>query len=108
MAKTWTVIISNEVAQWYRQQTPADQRIVDRMIEMLAAEGNRLRMPHSRSLGDGLFELRFAIMRATVEQRITYTFDVGRMVITLTTFRKTRQNEEREVARARHTKEERP
>jgi len=65
-------------------------------------------MPHSRSLGEGLFELRFAIMRATVEQRITYTFDAGRMVITLTTFRKTSQNEAQEVARARKAKEDRP
>ncbi|MCL2471429.1 MAG: type II toxin-antitoxin system RelE/ParE family toxin, partial [Propionibacteriaceae bacterium] len=92
----------------YRQQTPVDQRMVDRMIDMLAAEGNRLRMPHSRSLGDGLFELRFAIMRATVEQRITYTFDAGRMIITLTTFRKTRQNQVREVSRARKAKDDRP
>ena len=75
---------------------------------MLAAKGYRLRMPHSRSLGDGLFELRFAIMRATVEQRITYTFETGRMVITLTTFRKMKQNESKEVARARNARENRP
>jgi len=108
MVDAWTVIVSDEIAQWYRQQTLADQRVVDRMIDLLAAEGNRLRMPHSRSLRDGLFELRFAIMRATVEQRITYTFDIGRKIITLTTFRKTRQNESQEVARARKVKEDRP
>jgi hypothetical protein len=33
--------------------------------------------------------------------RITYFFDASRRVITLTTFRKQRQREEREVARAR-------
>jgi len=107
MVEAWTVILSEEVARWYLQQPPADRRVVDRMIAMLATEGNHLRMPHSRSLGDGLLELRFAIMQATVEQRITYAFDTGRMVIMLTTFRKTRQREDREIARARQAREER-
>jgi hypothetical protein len=34
-------------------------------------------------------------------RRITYTFDTKRRVITLATFRKQRDNERREVARAR-------
>lgn len=80
MTGTWAVIVSDEVARWYRLQAQADQRMVDRMIDMLAVHGNRLRMPHSRSLGDGLFELRFAIARATIDQRITYVFDSKRMV----------------------------
>lgn len=101
----WTVVLSDEILEWYLGLAGADQRVVDRMVELLAEHGNLLRMPHSHSLGHGLFELRFAIMRATVEQHITYTFDVGRMVITLTTFRKTKENEAREVARARKAKE---
>ena len=36
-----------------------------------------------------------------VDQRITYVFDVERRVITLTTFSKTRNNERRQVQRAR-------
>ncbi|MDR1431555.1 MAG: type II toxin-antitoxin system RelE/ParE family toxin [Propionibacteriaceae bacterium] len=105
--KQWTVVISAEIARWYELLSPADRRVVDRMIMMLAEYGNDLRMPHSRSLGRGLFELRFAIARAAIEQRITYTFDLGRMVVTLTTFRKTKDNEAREVSRARKAKEER-
>jgi hypothetical protein len=81
--------------------------MADNMIAMLATHGNQLRMPHSRSLSGGLFELRFPIARSTIEQRITYTFEPQRKVITLTTFRKTRQHEAREVARARQVMEDR-
>jgi hypothetical protein len=58
-----------------------------------------LRMPHAKYLGQKLYELRFAL--EDVSRRITYTFDEGTKVITLTTFRKQRQNEAREVTRAR-------
>lgn len=77
------------------------------MLDRLRLQGNQLRMPHSRSLGEGLFELRFSIQDATVAQRITYTFEPQQKIITLTTFRKTRDNEQREVIRARRAKEER-
>ncbi|MDU0349629.1 type II toxin-antitoxin system RelE/ParE family toxin [Actinomyces sp. MRS3W] len=56
-------------------------------------------MPHSRPLGGGLYELRFSC--ENVNRRITYVFDMGRRVVTLTTFRKQRSNERVEVARAR-------
>jgi len=94
-------MISPEVASWYRSLRPPDQMLTDRMIARLAQKGNQLRMPHSRAIGDGLFELRFAIQQNTVEQRITYVFDTGRRIITLTTFRKTRDSETDQIARAR-------
>lgn len=56
-------------------------------------------MPFSRSLGDGLFELRFAL--GAHRQRVTYRFGTERTIVLLTTFRKQRQNERIEVARAR-------
>lgn len=102
----WAVILSVEVADWYRGLRPADRRMVDKMLDKLSALGNQLRMPHSRPLGNGLFELRFSIERATVAQRITYIFDPDQRVITLTTFRKTRSNEQGEIARARRAKDD--
>ena len=61
-------------------------------------------MPLSRSLGDGLFELRFSL--GSTARRITYRFtDDGRIVL-LTTFRKQRDNEWAEVARARKIAED--
>jgi hypothetical protein len=56
-------------------------------------------MPHSRVLGGGLRELRFSC--EGVARRVTYYLDPDRKVITLTTFRKQRDSERREVERAR-------
>ena len=90
---------SDEVRDWYLALTPTGKATADRIIERLACTGNLLRMPHSRSLGDGLYELRFSC--EGVNRRITYIFDPGRTAVTLTTFRKQRQNERAEILRAR-------
>ena len=42
------------------------------VIDRLVALGSTARMPLSRSLGDGLFELRFTLGRTA--RRITYRF----------------------------------
>lgn len=68
-------------------------------VERLADRGNSLRMPASRALGDGLFELRFDVLR--VPWRITYFFATDHRVVLLTVFHKQRQNERTEVQRAR-------
>jgi hypothetical protein len=95
----WTVEISEEVEQWYATLKDIARAAADVALERLAERGPDLRMPHSRPLDRGLFELRFTCEGAA--RRITYYFDHERRVITLTTFRKQRQREEREVARAR-------
>ncbi|NEW32495.1 type II toxin-antitoxin system RelE/ParE family toxin [Nocardia cyriacigeorgica] len=77
----------------------SDLATAQRKLDLLAAEGPMLRMPHAKYLGEKLYELRLAVEE--VNRRITYTFDEQRKVITLTTFRKQRQNESREVMRAR-------
>jgi putative component of toxin-antitoxin plasmid stabilization module len=60
-------------------------------------------MPLSRSLGDSLFELRFAL--GPTARRITYRFTNDGRIVLLTTFRKQRNNERREIARARDAAE---
>lgn len=69
------------------------------VIDRLATLGPSARMPLSRSLGDGLFELRFAL--GSTSRRITYRFTRDDRIILLTTFRKQRNNERTEVDRAR-------
>ena len=76
-----------------------------RLIELLAEHGPSLRLPHSRALGDGLFELRprgrSGIGRAFL------CFVVGRRVIVLHAFiKKTSQTPERELKLARRRLEE--
>lgn len=95
----WTVELSEEVRVWYVGLSPPGQAAADRILERLEAQGHMLRMPHSKPLGDGLFELRFTCEGVT--RRITYVLDPDRQAVTLTTFRKQRQNERAEVLRAR-------
>lgn len=95
----WTIEFSREVEKWLESLSDNDFRIADRHLQNLAEQGTALGMPRSKSLGGGLHELRFQCQN--VERRITYTFDPGRRVITLTTFRKQRNSEQKQVARAR-------
>jgi hypothetical protein len=69
------------------------------VIERFAALGSSARMPLSRSLGDGLFELRFTL--GPTARRIAYRFTKDGRAVLLTTFRKQRNNERAEIARAR-------
>jgi putative component of toxin-antitoxin plasmid stabilization module len=73
------------------------------VIDRLAALGSTARMPLSRNLGDGLFELRFAL--GPTARRMTYRFTTDGRVVLLTTFRKQRQNGRLEIARARKAAE---
>jgi len=95
----WTVELEPEVEQWMDRLSEAEFGATLPHVERLAERGNELRMPASRSLGEGLFELRFDLTR--VAWRITYFFASYRRVVLLTVFRKQRQNERHEVHRAR-------
>jgi hypothetical protein len=98
MNLSWGVEISAEVEQWYASLKIRDRAAADRALDLLAERGPELRMPHARPLGDGLLELRFTCEGTA--RRVTYYLARQRVIVTLTTFRKQRQQERREVARA--------
>ena len=95
----WFIELEPEVEQWLESLPAGQFATVASRIEYLGEHGAAIRMPRSRSLGDGLFELRFDL--AQKAQRITFFFPEGRRIVLLTTFCKQRQNERAEVARAR-------
>jgi phage-related protein len=68
-------------------------------VDRLAATGARLDEPHTKQLDGELRELRFYL--GSTPTRITYWIAPGRVIVLLTVFTKTRQNERREVERAR-------
>ena len=98
------VELHDEVVVWMDslESTEWDRTVV--VIDRLAALGSTARMPLSRSLGDGLFELRFAL--GPTARRITYRFTTDGRIVLLTTFRKQRNNERNEITRARKVAEE--
>jgi phage-related protein len=71
-----------------------------RLVELLTEHGPGLRLPHSRALGDGLFELR-PRGRSGIG-RAFYCFFVGRRVVVLHAFiKKSQQTPDSEVKLAR-------
>lgn len=106
MAGRWHVTLSQEVADWYASLPTGEFAQAQRAIEKLAEHGTGLGMPHGRYLQDTLWELRFRCGRNN--QRITFTADPGRNIITLATFRKQRSNESTEVRRARNALQRHP
>lgn len=98
MDRVWEVEAEDEVGNWLLGLSTKDLARARRALDLLRAEGDRLGMPHALSLGHGLRELRFHLRDQ--ERRITYWITPDRRIVLLTTFRKQRQNEHREVARA--------
>ena len=96
----WHLELSDEVDHWLTTLPAKRLAQAIRALDVLAECGATLRMPHSRKLDHDLYELRFRC--GQVNQRITYTIEPVRHVITLTTFRKQRNNERAEVRRARN------
>ena len=92
------VELHEEIGAWMASLDDDDWGRTAVVIDRLAALGSSARMPLSRSLGDGLFELRFTL--GPTARRITYRFTKNGRIVLLTTFTKQRSNERHEVARA--------
>ncbi|MHB0978857.1 MAG: type II toxin-antitoxin system RelE/ParE family toxin [Thermoleophilia bacterium] len=76
-----------------------------RLVELLAEFGPDLRMPHSRALGGGLFELRPRGREGI--GRALYCYLVGERVVVLHAFvRKTQATTERDLKLARRRMKE--
>ena len=95
--------LHDEVVEWMDTLDDAEWDRTLVVIDRLAALGSSARMPMSKSLGDGLFELRFTL--GPTARRITYRFTKDGRIILLTTFRKQRTNERNEITRARKVAE---
>lgn len=71
------------------------------MLEFLESKGSELREPYSKSLGDGIFEVR--AKQGSDISRVLYFFVVGRKIILTNGFvKKTAKTPAREISRAKH------
>ena len=93
------VELHEEVSAWMGTLDDVEWERTAVVIDRLASLGSSARMPLSKSLGAGLFELRFTL--GPTARRITYRFTKDGRIVLLTTFRKQRNNERREITRAR-------
>ena len=99
MSVVWDVELEPEVEKWLSGLDIAGFAAAAFHLDRLAGQGPALRMPHSRALGEGLFELRFYLNRTA--ERITYFFPGEQRIVLLTEFHKQKMNERTEIERAR-------
>jgi len=62
----------DEVIEWLDGLNQSDWHRTSVVIDRLASVGSQARMPFSRSLGEGLFEVRFTL--GSTARRISYRF----------------------------------
>lgn len=71
-----------------------------RVLELAIEHGPTLKMPYSRAMGEGLFELR--ARGSSGHARALYCFRLGRRIVVLHAFRKkTQQTADHDLALAR-------
>lgn len=95
---------NNEIEKFI--ESLQDQTIakVLRTFDLLEKFGNQLKMPHSKKLDDGLFELR---IRGVQEVRFFYVFLKDKLVIVLSGFiKKTNKIPARQLNLAKRRKDE--
>ena len=81
------------------------QAKMNRTIDLLEAGGNELRMPHSKHLVDGIFELRAEV--GTDISRVLYFFVIGRKAVLTNGFiKKTQETPPGEIDRAKKYRNE--
>ncbi|WP_424568100.1 type II toxin-antitoxin system RelE/ParE family toxin [Streptomyces sp. CH-036] len=104
MEEPFIIEIEPEVRLWLTNLSASDYERAEHAAGRLAQEATTLDEPHSRYIGHGVRELRFEMGRNREAVRISYWFAPQRRVVLLTVFRKTRQRENAEIARARRAK----
>lgn len=87
----------SHVERWIDKLTPEQLKSVAKELAMLRMAGAELKLPHSKALGKGLFELRDRKLR----YRIYYGFKGHRMIILLAAGDKKSQEKDIKVARKR-------
>ena len=102
----WTIDYYSEHVRQEIDSLPVGIRAsYARLTELLEEFGLELRMPHSRAMGDGLFELRPKGREGIA--RVFYCMKIGRKIIMLHTFvKKTNETPKRELDIARRRQRE--
>lgn len=87
----------NPIEKWLDKLTQEQFKSIDKEITLLRKIGNELTLPHSRSLGKGLFELR----ERRFGFRIYYCFLGQQIIILLAAGDKKTQTNDIKLARER-------
>lgn len=88
---------NKEIERWFEKLTDEEAKSVAEKLLMLEKCGNELRLPHSRSLNQKLFELRERLY----EYRLYYAFHKEKIIVLLVAGQKATQKNDILLARKR-------
>jgi len=88
------------VRAWLDRLSDEQLKSVAKEVKLLELCGHELRLPHSRALGKGLFELR----ERKFGYRLYYTFRADRVIVLLHAGDKNSQQKDIKIARQRQLK----
>jgi putative addiction module killer protein len=75
----WLIKYVEFIDEWLENLTTHQLKSVAKELRLLELSGNKLKLPHSKALGDKLFELR----ERKFGYRLYYTFDHSKVVLLL-------------------------
>lgn len=84
----------NSIEQWLAQLTTEQFKSLAKELRLLELSGNALRLPHSRALGKGLFELR----ERRYGYRVYYGFHERQVILLLMAGNKATQKHDIKIA----------
>lgn len=93
----WTLRYCTDLEKWLDKLNHIHFKSLAKELKLLELSGNNLRLPHSRSLGAGLFELR----EREYGYRIYYSFMPNLSIVMLHAGTKTSQKKDIITARKR-------
>ena len=88
---------NNPIDEFLAKLTQQEIESIFKEIDSLVVDGNELRLPHSKALGKGLFELR----ERRYGYRVYYCFRPGCTIVLLSLGDKASQEEDIAIARER-------
>ena len=87
----------SSIEKWFDSLTNAQLKSLAKEMKLLELCGNQLKLPHSRTLKKGLFELR----ERKFGRRVYYAFLPRKIILMLHAGNKKTQNKDIEIARQR-------
>jgi phage-related protein len=88
------VFITEDVKAFISTLPPESRRKASKLISLLCEAGHLIRMPHSKPLGHGIFELR---IRGDQEVRMLYIYQDAKAVVLHCFLKKTDEVPQREI-----------
>lgn len=95
MMKLWKVVYYKNVEVWLNKLDQLQLKFLAKELRLLELGGYQLKLPHSKALGNGLFELR----ERKYGLRIYYSFCKGKVILLLNAGNKSTQTRDISVAR---------